>query len=156
MTFDIRMIFSILHFTKREIIINIQELKMDKIHILPTSKTPEYLFDPKGIIRVKGRAIDESRTGIPEQVMSWIDSYLLNPAQSTEIVIAFEFLNSFNTIVLTSILKKISQLIQQRKKLHIKWYYEEDDVDILDRGEYISSIIDVPIEFIKIENIADC
>ena len=129
---------------------------MDKVHILSTNKTPEYLLDPKGIIKIKGRAIDESRTGIPEQVMDWIDSYLLNPAQSTEIIIALEFLNSFNTIVLNSILKKISQLIQQSKKLHIQWYYEEDDVDILDRGEYISTIIDVPIEFIKTENIANC
>ena len=129
---------------------------MDKVHILSTNKTPEYLLDPKGIIKIKGRAIDESRTGIPEQVMDWIDSYLLNPAQSTEIIIALEFLNSFNTMVLNSILKKISQLIQQSKKLHIQWYYEKDDMDILERGEYISTIIDVPIEFIKTENIANC
>ena len=129
---------------------------MEKVHILPTNKTPEYLLEPKGNIKIKGRAIDESRTGIPEQVMKWIDSYLLNPADSTEVVIALEFLNSFNTIVLTSVLKKITQLIQQRKKLHIKWYYEEDDVDIFDRGEYISTVIDIPIEFIKTENISDC
>jgi hypothetical protein len=129
---------------------------MDKVHILPTNKTPEVLLNPAGIIKIKGRAIDESRTGVPEQVMQWIDQYLLNPSEKTDITVALEFLNSFNTIVLTSILKKISQLIQQRKTLHIKWYYEEDDVDILDRGEYISSIIDVPIEFIKTENVADC
>jgi len=129
---------------------------MDKVHILSTNKTPEYLLDPKGIIKIKGRAIDESRIGIPEQVMDWVDSYLLNPGQSTEIIIALEFLNSFNTMVLNSILKKISQLIQQNKKLHIQWYYEKDDMDILERGEYISTIIDVPIEFIKTENIANC
>jgi len=129
---------------------------MEKVHILSTNKTPEYLLDPKGIIKIKGRAIDESRIGIPEQVMDWVDSYLLNPGQSTEIIIALEFLNSFNTMVLNSILKKISQLIQQNKKLHIQWYYEKDDMDILERGEYISTIIDVPIEFIKTENIANC
>lgn len=129
---------------------------MDKVHILPTNKTPEVLLNPAGIIKIKGRAIDESRTGVPEQIMQWIDQYLLNPSEKTDITVALEFLNSFNTIVLTSILKKISQLIQQRKTIHIKWYYEEDDVDILDRGEYISSIIDVPIEFIKTENVADC
>lgn len=129
---------------------------MDKVHILPTNKTPEVLLNPAGIIKIKGRAIDESRTGAPEQIMKWIDEYLLNPSDKTEITVALEFLNSFNTIVLTSILKKISQLIQHRKKLHIKWYYEEDDVDILDRGEYISSIIDFPIEFIITDNVAEC
>jgi hypothetical protein len=129
---------------------------MDKVHILPTAKTPEYLLDPEGIIKVKGRAIDESRTGIPEQVMNWTDSYLLHPADSSEIIIALEFLNSFNTIVLTSILKKFSQLILQKKKLNIQWYYEEDDVDIFDRGAYISSVINVPIEFIITKNINEC
>ena len=129
---------------------------MDKVHILPTNKTPEVLLNPAGIIKIKGRAIDESRTGVPEQIMQWIDEYLLNPSEKTDVTVALEFLNSFNTIVLTSILKKISLLIQQRKKLHIKWYYEEDDLDILDRGEYISSIIDVPVEFIRTENVADC
>jgi len=129
---------------------------MDKAHILPTSKTPEFLLDPEGIIKVKGRAIDESRTGIPEQVMKWIDSYLLNPPESTEIIIALEFLNSFNSIVLTSTLRKIAQVSKQKKKLTIQWYYEEDDVDIFERGEYISSTINIPIEFIVANSIADC
>jgi hypothetical protein len=129
---------------------------MEKIHLLPTNRTPEILLNPSGFIKIKGRAIDESSSGNPEQLMSWIDSYVLKPADSTEVIIAFEFLNSFNTLIMTAALKKIAQIIQQRKKLNIKWYYEEDDVDIYDRGEYISSVIDVPIEFIKTKNISEC
>jgi hypothetical protein len=129
---------------------------MDNVHILPTNKTPEILLNPAGFIKIKGRAIDESRTGAPEQMMNWLDAYLLNPAESTEIIIALEFLNSYNTIILTSTLKKISQVTQKSKKLHIKWYYEEDDVDIFERGEHISSIINVPIEFFKTGNIDSC
>ena len=129
---------------------------MEKIHLLPTNRTPEILLNPSGFIKIKGRAIDESSSGNPEQLMSWIDSYVLKPADSTEVIIALEFLNSFNTLIITAILKKIAQIIPQRKKLHIKWYYEEDDVDIYDRGEYIASVIDVPIEFIKTKNISEC
>jgi len=129
---------------------------IDEVHILPTNKTPEVLLNPEGIIKIKGRAIDESRTGVPEQMMNWIDSYLLNPAESTEVIIALEFLNSFNTIILTSTLKKISQVIQLGKKLVIRWYYEEDDVDLFERGEYISATINIPIEFFPVINIADC
>lgn len=129
---------------------------MENVHILPTNKTPEVVLNPAGLIKIKGRAIDESRTGVPEQMINWLDAYLLNPAESTEVIIALEFLNSYNTILLTSTLKKIAQLIQQRKKLRIQWFYEEDDVDIFERGEHISSIINVPIEFFKTENIASC
>jgi hypothetical protein len=128
----------------------------DEVHILPTKKTPEFILKPEGFIKIKGRAIDESRTGIPGQIMSWIDAYLLNPAESTEVIIALEFLNSFNTIVLTSTLKKISQVIQQGKKLIIRWYYDEDDVDLFERGEYISATLNIPIEFIMTDDIYDC
>lgn len=129
---------------------------MNQVHILPTNTTPEILLNPKGIIKIKGRLIDESRSKVPEQVSDWIDAYLLSPPESTEVTIALEFLNSFNTLVLTATLKKISQVVSQGKEIVIHWYYEEDDVDILERGEYISQTINVPIEFSISDNLAGC
>jgi hypothetical protein len=41
--------------------------------------------------------------------------------------------------ILVSILRKLSQVNQQRKKFTIRWYFEDGDDDILERGEYISS-----------------
>jgi|ERR1035437_9536966 hypothetical protein len=126
---------------------------MEEVHILATNKNPEVLLNPEGIIKIKGRAIDESRTKFSEQVMTWIDSYILNPAHSTEVTIALEYLNSFNSIILASFLKKLSQLNQQSRKLVIHWYIEEDDEDLLERGQYISSTLNIPIEFIMTDQI---
>jgi hypothetical protein len=39
----------------------------------------------------------------------------------------------------------------KHKKFIINWYYEEGDEDILERGEYFSSILDVPVNIIKIK-----
>jgi hypothetical protein len=129
---------------------------MDKVHILPTNTTPEVMLDPRGIIKIKGRAIDERRAKSPEQITDWIDAYVLNPAGMTEVTVALEFLNSFNTLIITSLLRKIVQVLQHGKNITIKWYYEEDDVDLFERGEYISNTIDVPFEFIATDKIADC
>ena len=131
-------------------------MKAQEIHILPTKTTPEILLTSRGMIKIKGRSIDESRAKAPEQVINWIDDYLANPAESTEVNIALEFLNSFNTVILTSTLKKISQVNQKGNRLVIKWYYEEDDDDLYERGEYISSAIDFPFEFIVAKKISDC
>jgi hypothetical protein len=128
----------------------------DEVHILPTKKTPEVILNPEGFIKIKGRAIDESRAGVPEQIVKWIDAYLLEPAESTEVIIALEFLNSFNTIILTANLKKISLVIQQGKKLVVRWYYDEDDLDLFERGEYIAATLNIPIEFIMTDNLDDC
>jgi len=128
-------------------------MNIELVHILPTNKTPEVLLNPEGIIKIKGRAIDESRAKFSDQILIWIDAYLLNPAQSTEVIIALEYLNSYNSIILASVLKKLSQVNQQSKKLVIKWYIEEDDDDLLERGNHISSTFNIPIEFIMTDQI---
>ena len=128
-------------------------MKIDAVHILPTNNTPEVLLNPDGIIKIKGRAIDESRAKYSEPILVWIDSYLLNPAKITEVTIALEYLNSYNSIILASILRKLSQVNLQSKNLVVKWYIEDDDDDLLERGEYTSSSLKIPIEFIMTDQI---
>jgi len=120
----------------------------DRLHIKPTDTTPEVILDSKGIIKIQGRGMVLNETKVPEQIMSWLDNYLLNPAETTDVIIEFEYLNSFSTTILASVLRIISQVVILNKKLDIYWYYEEDDDDILERGEYISETLNLPIEFI--------
>jgi hypothetical protein len=126
---------------------------IDEVHILATETTPGVFLNPVGIIKIKGRAIDENLSKVSKQIMNWIDAYLLNPAELTEVIIALEYLNSFNTIILNSVLRKLSLVNQQSKKIIIKWYIENDDEDLYDRGEYISSTFNIPIEFIMVDDI---
>jgi hypothetical protein len=128
-------------------------MAIDAVHIMPTEKTPDIILNPSGNIKITGRSIDENVRKAPEQVMNWIDSYLLDPAESTEVIIALEYLNSFNTLILTSILRRLALVNQKSKKLVIKWYIENDDDDLLDRGESISSAFNIPIEFIMTDDI---
>ncbi len=130
-------------------------MKIEPVHILPSSNTPEVILNPDGKLRITGRAIDESRAKFSEQLMTWVDSYILNPAETTEIVIALEYLNSFNAIFLASVLKKLAQVNQMMKKLVIKWYIEEDDDDLLERAEHISAAFSIPIEYILTDHIHD-
>jgi hypothetical protein len=128
-------------------------MTIDEVHILRTSTTPEILLNPKGIIKIKGRAIQEYMPEFYQQIMNWIDGYLLNPAELTEVTIALEYLNTYNTKILTSIFQKISQIVLHEKKLAIYWYYEDDDEDLFERAQYVSSIINLPIKFIVTKNI---
>ena len=128
-------------------------MSKDVVHIMPTNKTPEVDLNPKGSIKITGRAIDESRNKFSDDIISWVDTYLQNPANLTEVVIALEYLNSYNSIIMASILRQIAQVTQQAKKLSIKWYVDEDDDDLLERGKYISSTFNIHIDFIMTEDI---
>lgn len=123
------------------------------IHILPTHNMPEFLLVAEGIIKIKGRGLSGNNAEVNEQIMNWIDEYKNNPAEITYVIIALEYLNSASTYILVSILKRLSQVILQSGKLIINWYYEEDDEDILERGEYISETFKIPIKFIMTNDI---
>jgi hypothetical protein len=121
-------------------------VSIEAVHILPTNNTPEILLNPNGMIKISGRAIDESRAKFSEQLMIWIDSYIQNPAAATDVVIALEYMNSFNSIFISSVLSKLNSRV---KELNVKWYIEEDDDDLLERAEHISEAFRIPIEFIR-------
>ncbi|MCX6259547.1 MAG: DUF1987 domain-containing protein [Bacteroidia bacterium] len=125
-----------------------------ELHILQTYKTPEVILDPEGIIKIKGRALMVNNSEIPEQMMNGLEAYLSNPPETTDVIIAIEYLNSFSTTILVSILKKLSQAILQPKKLAIRWFYEEDDEDMLELGKSISEICNIPIEFVMVDDIS--
>lgn len=128
-------------------------MSRDAVHILPTNKTPEVQLNPKGFVKITGRAIDESRNKFSDDIISWLNTYTVNPANLTEVVIALEYLNSYNSIIMATILRQAAQVTQLGKKLSVKWYIDEDDDDLLERGKYISSTFNIPIDFIMTEDI---
>jgi hypothetical protein len=82
------------------VVINIllEEMIPGEIHILPTDNTPEVLLNPDGIIKIKGPALTVNTTEVPEQILKWIDAYLSNPPEITYVIIAFEYIKSFNVV----------------------------------------------------------
>jgi hypothetical protein len=131
-------------------------MQLSKINIPGTENTPEIVLDPEGTIKIKGKGMALNNVAFSGQIMNWIEAYVNSPAETTYVIIAFEYLNSFCTTKLTSLLKKISEVILQKHNYQIKWYYEEDDEDILERGEYISATLNMPINFIMTYDIKTC
>lgn len=129
-------------------------LTIEALYLPPENNTPEYRLYPEGIIRITGRGINETKKEVSDKIMKWIDNYLLDPADVTYVIISFEYLNSSSTAILVSIIKKISGVRLMMKKAVIRWYYEEDDEDILERGEYISAAFNIPVEFIAVSDIS--
>jgi hypothetical protein len=118
--------------------------------IAPTESTPKVVLDPDGVITIRGRSLNKNSEDIYQQIDSWLDIYLHDPADTTKVELYFEYFSNNNLNIFNSILKKISRLQLSNKKVVINWYYEEDDDDILSLGENISSVLDIPINLIMI------
>ena len=129
---------------------------MDDLIISGTQNTPGIILKSEGYVRFDGRGLTGQSDEIFEQILRWITEYLKDPPEITTVIIALEYLNSFSAKILVSILKEICQVTQFEKQFFIHWCYEEDDEDILERGEYISSSLNIPIDFIRSKNIKHC
>ena len=126
---------------------------MKRIHIEEVGYTPGVILDAKkNILEMTGKACPEDAIGFYEPIIEWLDQYSINPNNET----VFEFkLSYYNTASSKAILKIMQQMEKLREKgvdVKIKWYYYEDDEELLIAGEDYSEIIKLPFELIEIEN----
>ncbi len=123
---------------------------MEELRISPTKNTPEIILNPEGMIRIRGRSIHENVTDFFAPVEEWVTAYIVNPADVTCVDMNLEYFNSASAKVFIHLLQKITYVALKHKKFIINWYYEEGDEDILERGEYFASVLDVPVNLIRI------
>jgi hypothetical protein len=124
---------------------------MDTINLESTKKTPLVLLDPAGRIKIGGRSIPEDASKFYDSILNWVLEYVGMPQDSTTVDIELEYFNSGSAKFVMQILRELSELIHNGKELKVNWYYEEGDDDILERGEYYASILDLDINFIETE-----
>lgn len=123
---------------------------MNELKIPATKNSPEILLSPGGTIKIKGRSIHENIIDFFDPVNRWVEEYVKEPADLTSIDISLEYVNSASAKMIIIFLQKILFLQLKHKKFVINWYYEEGDEDILERGEYFSTVLRVPFNFIMI------
>ena len=122
---------------------------MELVSLESTKKTPNVLLDPSGRIRIGGRSIPEDASKFYDDILNWVLDYCHTPSDSTVVDIELEYFNSGSAKFVMQILRELSELLAEGRDLKVNWYYEEGDDDILERGEYYSSILDLEINFIE-------
>jgi hypothetical protein len=118
--------------------------------IAPTKSSPEIIMSPDGMIKIMGRSIHENVAEFFAPVEEWIVNYIEVPAEVTCVDMSLEYFNSASAKVFIHLLELLKHVTLKDRKFIFNWYYEDGDEDILERGEYFASILDVPFNFIKL------
>ena len=124
---------------------------MELVTLEGTKKTPKVSLDPDGKIELGGRSIPEDASKFYEDILSWVIDYCNSPKDTTQVDIELEYFNSGSAKYVMQILRELTELRDNGKELIVNWYYEEGDDDILERGEYYASILNLDINFIETE-----
>lgn len=127
---------------------------MQDLNIAETNKTPriETNFE-NGTVEIFGISIPENSRGFYAKLIDWIDAYVQNPQAKTTVKIAMRYLNSSSTLIINKVLKTLDENIPQGKELVFEWYYEEDDFEMKDVGEYYSELLSHEVIFKEVEEI---
>jgi hypothetical protein len=124
---------------------------MDPIIIEGTPKTPTVRFDSgEAVFKLEGRSIPENSVEFYKPLVDWLESYKDTPLQETVVEVKLEYFNTSSSKCILDVFKKLEVIHKAKNEVLIKWYYEEDDEDMLEAGEDYESIIRVPFEMKEI------
>jgi hypothetical protein len=124
---------------------------MNNLEIENTKKTPKIAFDPDGKMKITGRSIPEDPSKFYDSVLLWLQDYVKTPAPKTVIDIELEYFNSGTSKFILQILRELKEVKEAGNQVEINWYYEVGDDDILERGEYYQSILEIDLNFIQVD-----
>ena len=124
---------------------------MEDLNLEGTAKTPTIDFKSNGELLIKGRSIPENSIEFYKPIIDWISDYGNSPQSETAVNIQLEYFNTSSSKCILDVFKKLESLSDTAVK--IKWYYEEDDEDMLEAGEDYEAIIDLPFEMVEVEEL---
>ncbi len=123
---------------------------MENVYIDPTDKSPAVILDKdKGLIEFSGRSLMEDSEKFYKPLVDWLQEYIENPKPNTVVNFKFEYFNTSCSKWLITITKLLKNIFKKDPNATFNWYYEDEDV--LEYGEVIRDLVDIPMNMIPVE-----
>ena len=123
---------------------------MDNFYLEAGIKTPMVHFEyDTGNFTISGRSIPENSIEFYQPAMDWLEEYIKDPRNDTEITVRLEYFNTSSSKCLVEIFRKLEGIYEEGKVVNIMWFYEQEDEDMLESGQDFSQILKVPVKLIE-------
>ncbi|MEA2041216.1 MAG: DUF1987 domain-containing protein [Bacteroidota bacterium] len=123
---------------------------MESIFIERTKVSPEIKFDKEeNIFLIAGRSLVEDPGKFYSPVYDWVEEYVKNPNEVTDIEFDLEYFNSSSARQIMKIIMLLEDIQENGKKVNLKWMYEEGDDMTKERGEEIDVVSKIDFEIIE-------
>ena len=127
---------------------------MERIQIKPETNSPRIDFDPvSGVLAFEGKSLMEDSESFYLPLVEWIIKYTENPCKGTVIDFKYDYFNTSSSKWLITITKQLKVLYNADPTTVVNWYWPDDD--ILEYGEVIRDLVDMPINMIEVEEDPD-
>ncbi|HIB20431.1 MAG TPA: DUF1987 domain-containing protein [Rhodospirillales bacterium] len=124
---------------------------MDNLEIEGTFKNPSVSFDAHaGLLELEGKSIPERTGEFYEPLLDWIEEYLAENHEMTNVDLNLEYCNSSSTRYVLDILQKFEAFAQKGNSVKVIWKYEEDDEDMHNLGQSYQEALELNIALVPI------
>jgi len=108
-------------------------MELKKIFNEGTAKTPLVDFNNlTGDLILSGRSIPENASLVYDPILKWVNDYIKNPRQTTNLRLNIEYFNTASSIWIAKIVKVLSRMENTENVLFIHLYFELEEFDNMD------------------------
>lgn len=108
-----------------------------------TKSSPRVELNPYGKFVLEGRSIVEDTVTFYRPIIDWVKKAA---CEVMNVEIRMEYMNTSSSKQILCLLEAVAAN-PNFNSINVKWYYEEDDEDILDLGKDYESLIHIPFDF---------
>ena len=119
---------------------------METVIIDKTPQTPSVRMKD-GLIQITGRSIPEDPIAFYQEILDWLDNYILTHDQDTTVEFNIDLMNTGSSKCLLDLLSRLNRAFSDKKNMKIVWHYDSEDEDMCEMGYDLKSFVDIPFEF---------
>jgi len=126
-------------------------MSIKPLYINPTDETPQVILDPENQrFEFVGNSYPENSTKFYSPILNWMKEFIDSaPKQELTVDFNFDYFNTSSAKYILEILRLIQDHQDKGNTCLIRWYYFQDDTDMLEAGEDYQMTITVPFEIIE-------
>ncbi len=99
-----------------------------------------------GILHIEGESYHEYTLEFFEPIFNWLREYMETPERKIELNFKMSYFNTSSSRRFLEIINMLQEYEREKSgRITVNWYYEKNDVDMLDSGEEYAQ--DVKLEF---------
>lgn len=111
-------------------------MDLKNLYIEPTAKAPHIDFNClSGELLLSGKSIPENAALIYENILKWVNEYILNPRPVTNLRINFEYFNTASSIWIAKIVRSLCSIKNNEFTIIIHIYFSIEDFDSMDSDD---------------------
>jgi hypothetical protein len=122
---------------------------MKELHFEGTKKAPTIKYS-KGHFSITGCSIPEDSKKLYKPVLTFFEDVRNYQTDNFLVEIKFEYCDSSSLKWILNILVVIEKHVPVYSS-EIKWYYEYDDAEMLELGEFVQQRVKIPFKLIEIQ-----